>query len=411
MKKNIIWLILVQCSNYVFPLITLPYLLRVLGAHEYGIYTLMLAYTQYILLVVDYGFNFTATRLISKTNGSNSDIRKIFFTTLTAKIFLAFTACGLGSIIFLLMGVPPVFWKYGGFALLAALGNALYPLWLYQGIQRMAPISVSILTGKSIITAATFCFVKSEHDVGTAIFINSLTFLLPGIFLTIFAQMDVVRGFYRPTVSDVIEALKDGFPLFISTIATSFYTTFNIVLLGAYSTQTSVGSYGAADKVRVAAQGMFLPFTQAIFPRICVDSDRAGMRKRIIRYGIPFFSMGIAMTAFIYIFGKYISLIYFGKQNYVAATYFQKMAPLPMIVCMAIIFGQWYMIGRGFNKALSVIYVCGSLIHLLYVVPAVKFFGVLGVIYSVIATETLLTAAMIIFFITQEFKKQGRINK
>ncbi|WP_320715401.1 oligosaccharide flippase family protein, partial [Enterobacter bugandensis] len=77
MKKNIILLFFVQASNYLFPLLTLPYLMRVLGAENFGIVAMVQAWLQYIIIFVDYGFNFSATLLVSVNKNNQSKIDSI----------------------------------------------------------------------------------------------------------------------------------------------------------------------------------------------------------------------------------------------------------------------------------------------------------------------------------------------
>ena len=64
-RKTLLYLILIQGGNYIVPLLMLPYLGRVLGVREFGVLALCQAVTQYLVLLTDYGYNFTATRLVS----------------------------------------------------------------------------------------------------------------------------------------------------------------------------------------------------------------------------------------------------------------------------------------------------------------------------------------------------------
>ncbi|WP_192828464.1 oligosaccharide flippase family protein, partial [Enterobacter asburiae] len=88
MKKNIILLFFVQASNYLFPLLTLPYLMRVLGAENFGIVAMVQAWLQYIIIFVDYGFNFSATLLVSVNKNNQSKIDSIYTAVTAAKLAL-----------------------------------------------------------------------------------------------------------------------------------------------------------------------------------------------------------------------------------------------------------------------------------------------------------------------------------
>ncbi|WP_354270898.1 oligosaccharide flippase family protein, partial [Escherichia coli] len=81
-----------QGTNYLFPLITLPYLIRMLGSDSFGIYAMILAGIQYVNIIVDFGFNFTATKLISIYKNNENEKNKIFTATIIIK-FILFCLC------------------------------------------------------------------------------------------------------------------------------------------------------------------------------------------------------------------------------------------------------------------------------------------------------------------------------
>lgn len=365
-------------------------------------YTLVLAYTQYAILFVDYGFGFTATRQISQGRASATEVGRIFSITVAAKLMLVCVSVITSAVMFLSFRVERHIWAYGAVSGLAILGNAIYPIWLYQGIEKMGPISIATVGARAVITISTFLFIKSPRDIFLALLISSFTFLLPGIALFAYALRRTVIFIYIPTWRDIFVAYRSGFPLFASSVATSFYTTFNTIILGVYSPVSAVGSYGAADKVRVAAQGLFLPFTQAIFPKICAQTNDGEFLKVLKKYGVPFLLFAISMSLCIAIFGKKLAILYFGSRNSLAADYFQRMAAIPAIVGAGVVFGQWYMVARGYSKNIGMIYVGGSCVHLIYALPVIRQWGALGVIYSVVLTQFFLSAAMFLFFIKKE---------
>ncbi|HDW3666810.1 TPA: oligosaccharide flippase family protein, partial [Escherichia coli] len=84
MLKNIFFLFLIQISNYIFPLLTLPYLVRVLGASQFGSLMLAQALIQYFITVTEYGFNLSATKKIALSK-SQDETNKIYTNTLYAR--------------------------------------------------------------------------------------------------------------------------------------------------------------------------------------------------------------------------------------------------------------------------------------------------------------------------------------
>ncbi|EPL4632175.1 oligosaccharide flippase family protein, partial [Klebsiella pneumoniae] len=88
MKKNIFLLLIVQIASYALPLITLPYLLKVLGVYNYGIIAIYLAIVQYVFMVIDFGFSFISVRRASVVRTEKFRLSKIFTLTIASKAII-----------------------------------------------------------------------------------------------------------------------------------------------------------------------------------------------------------------------------------------------------------------------------------------------------------------------------------
>src|ERR1700712_1898995 len=95
LATNIAWLYALQGLNYLIPAALLPYLVRTLGVENYGLIAFAQSISQYFILATDYGFNFSATRSISKNSEDNEEVSRIFWTVITIKLLLL-AACGVG---------------------------------------------------------------------------------------------------------------------------------------------------------------------------------------------------------------------------------------------------------------------------------------------------------------------------
>ena len=133
LAENFLSLSLLQAANYILPLITLPYLIRVLGAEKYGLVIFAQAFTHYFIILTDYGFDLSATRDISIHRDDKAKVADIFNSVLLIK----FSIMSAGFICFLILVFSfqrfseewPVFLlSYG-----VVLGNFLFPLWFFQG--------------------------------------------------------------------------------------------------------------------------------------------------------------------------------------------------------------------------------------------------------------------------------------
>ena len=187
LSENFIALLSLQAVGYIFPLITFPYLTLHLGVEGFGKYVLVQTIFIYLDLIVSYGFKITATDLISKSSNNSEEVSKIFCAVLGTKVILLLLVTFLLSISILL--VPflnnNITLILCGFPYL--IGNLLFPVWLFQGLQRMKYITYIHIVSKVLFTCLIFVLVKDANDIDYAIGSYSFGFLIAGIISVIIA--------------------------------------------------------------------------------------------------------------------------------------------------------------------------------------------------------------------------------
>ncbi|EHK3304284.1 flippase [Escherichia coli] len=395
MRKNIFYLYLVQISNYVIPLLTLPYLIRTLGGEGFGQLMLAQAVIQYFILITDFGFNFSATKKIAQTNEQN-EINAIYTNTLTAKLILL----GISFAIFIISThMVDFFIGIKSITLILFLmvaGNVFYPIFLFQGIEKMKNIAWVSILSKIIMFIGLLIFVHHDDDLLLAAGVFSFGGILPALFSQYIIKKERYAKYNGFNLNAGFNELKDSWPLFISQISISFYSTFNIILLGYLFSPSIVGYYAAADKLRNAVQAAFQPVQQVVFPRINKEKER--YKDNLIKFGAMFIVFSLFVALSIFFLGEPISIIYFGPSFEISAVLFKWMSFLIFLISIAIVIAQWGLISIGYAKVLTKIYIFGALIHLCYSPFIVKYYGIYSMLGCVILTETIVTMLIFIFF-------------
>lgn len=396
MFKNIFLLTIVQSTNYLFPLLLLPFLVRVLGPQEYGMLMIAQAIIQYFIIVVDYGFNFSSTKKIA-LSGSQQEIDTVYTQTMNARIILFIIGLSIIAILFSGFELSKIPAALVYISVLSVIGNLLFPIYLFQGLEKMKDIMWISILSKFLMLASTFLLVKNEQDLNLAAFCMTLQYLLPGIISIFYVKTKKIACYTGFSFSSAVKELRHGSALFISQMATTFYTTFNTLLLGYFFPAALVGQYAAADKMRLAAQSLLNPVQQVVFPR--VNKERKHIYKIIGKYSLLMLLPGLCMAIVSLFIGQKVALWYLGSEYVLASKLFVLMMLLIPVISLAVVFGHWGLIVVGKEKALTKIYCFAAVLHVMYSIALVQKYSTYGMVLSVLLTEAIVTILIVIAFI------------
>ncbi|GMR25217.1 MAG: flippase [Ignavibacteria bacterium] len=338
--QNFTSLSILQIANYLFPLIVLPYVVRVLGPAKYGLINFAAAFIAYFNLISDYGFSLSGTKEISLIRDDKEKLSKTFSTIITIKLLLSIISF---LIFILLIYFIPFFknnWEVYVLSYGFVIGGVLFPSWFYQGMEQMKYITIIQVFIRSIVTVLIFILINEESDYLLLVLLNSTAQILIGVAGLIVAGIKFKIKFRLPSFEEIKIQLKSGWNIFQSMIAINIYTTSNTFILGLFASETIVGYYAAADKIRIAFQGIQSVLTQTVFPHInklLVESyDKfITFNKNLLKFQ-TFVSVLISLTLFL--FAEKIVLILLGQQFYESICVLKILAILPFLSSFTSIF-------------------------------------------------------------------------
>lgn len=380
-------------AEYIISFITLPYLLRVLGPDKFGAIAFAQTIMNYGNLFVDYGFNLTAPRDIAKCD--KTDIPQNFAAFYGAKIVLLMPILFIGAILILL------FKDYLDLRLMlcvlpALLGNVLFPVWYFQGIQEMRFITIFNLIARTASVIAIFAFVNQQADYCLAAFLQSITPVLAGIISLLVLYRKTPANFLIPSWSDIKMKLKDGWDIFISTVFISLYTNSNVFILGIMTNDTIVGYYAAANKLIMAVNGLMGPISSAIFPHVSAlfkESQEQAILflRKTVRYigGLSFMaSLGT------FILAEPIVHIIMGSAYEESILILRILSFFPFVVALSNIFGVQTMVTFGMQNIFSRILMFSALLNFALIFPLIHFWQGIGLSITVMIVEGFVTIVM-----------------
>ena len=279
--KNFAYLSLLQIIGYVFPLITIPYLARVIGVDGYGKIAFAFSVIVYFQTFVDWGFSYTAVRDIAKNKENREIVSKIFSNVLFSKILLF----GFATIVFaiLVTFVPllnenqEILW----FTFLIIPGYILFPDWLFQAMEEMKYITLMNFFSKLIFTILIFVAVKEKSDYVIEPLLNSIGMIVCGVTATIYALKKFGLRFTNSTLSEILHTIKNSTNIFIANFLPNMYSNFSVILLGIYCGPIANGLYFAGKKFLDIMVQFNTVLSRTFFPFLARRIDKHNMFVKI----------------------------------------------------------------------------------------------------------------------------------
>lgn len=385
-----------QGGNYLVPLLTLPWLTRVLGVDAFGQLGFITAFLAYFVLLVDWGFSLSATQKVAIYRNDQLERSKIFWTVFFARLLLA--GIGFFALSIVLLVIPSLKTDYLLFlvAYLMVMGTALTPAFYYQGIERMGKMALVNSAIKFLSVPCIFLFVTGSEDVGIAIGIQALFIFLAGAVNFVALVLSDELAWVKPAPSDIRDSLFEGWPLFLSTASISLYTNSNTVILGFVANTAAVAYFTAAQTVIRAAQGLYGPISQALFPRMShlfhhsKDSALSSLRNLLWVQGL----VTALMSCILFVLGSWLLGLLFGSQFESGASVLRWLSPLLFLIGLSNVFGIQGMVPLGHTKAFSRILFASGIFNIAIIVPLGYWFEANGAAMAVLITELIVTIAM-----------------
>lgn len=393
--KNFLYLTMNQGINYILPIITLPYLVRVLSPDKYGLISFSRNFVQYFILITDYGFNLTATREISICKNDRNKVSEIYSSVMYAKIMLLVLSFVILLLVLNNVGKfnkdKVVYYLY----FITVIGNVFYPVWFFQGMEKMKYITLLNVITKSIFTVFVFLFVERDNDYVYVPLFYSSGYILIGIIAQIIVYTKFKIGFHRPIVKKIIEELRIGFYVFVSTIIISSYTITNTFLLGIFSNNISVAYFYANDRIIRTVTLMFKPVVLTLYPYVsrtaCIDKKKFFiLMDKILK---KVFIISIILFLVIILFSRYIIFYVLGKEYLSTINVFRILSILIIIIPVAYLLFNVILLALKQDKHYFLIYLKGSIINILTLIILLAIFklGVIGACIAIVTTEIFIT--------------------
>lgn len=381
---NFMWLSLLQVAGYVFPLITMPYLARVIGVEGFGKIAFAMAVMVWIQTIADWGFNLTATRDVAQNRDDANKVSEIFSNVLWARCLLM----GLSFVVLLLLIVAiPTFrenWEVLLVSFLIIPGHILFLDWFFQAVEKMKYITVLNVLTKLIFTLTIFVFIKEPGDYILQPLLSALGFAVSGVIALYIILRRWGYKLYAPKFGTIIETIKSSTDIFINNLAPNLYNSLSVVLLGIFSGGIANGIYDGANKFINIVCNILNALTRAFFPFLARKKEHFSMYVKIV------LSIAVVTSAAMWFAAPWLVDILLSPEFSESVIPIRILSISLIFYVMSSAYGSCNLIINKRERVLRQLTVLCSVIGLIIAVPLIYFYSYVGVALTVAISRALL---------------------
>lgn len=395
--KNTLSLGVVQAVNYVFPLITVPYVSRIIGPEGYGIFNYSTVFVGYFTLLIAYGFDLTGTRKIAKSDGDISAINTIVSEVLSSRILLFFVSALLFVLsLFFFKPIQKDIWTVS-ILFIGALGTVISPQYIFQGLQELSIFAkLNFIRGLLNLVLIFILIKKSEDYIFLAVLSAFFTISI-NVFLFIYAFFKFKLSIQLIPIKKSLKIIFEERMIFFSTVVISLYTSTNTIVLGFFADTKEIGYYTTSQSfLNIVNSIIAIPLSTALFPFVGKSfaiSKENGINtiKRVMP--IVFYST-LGASICLLVFAPIAIRLFYGHKFDQAIPALQIISFLPFIIGMSNVFGIQLMLNLGLDKLFFKVTFFASIIGVVLNIFMSKMWGYIGTAWNCIIIECFVTLVM-----------------
>lgn len=399
--QNAISLSGVQIASYVIPLVTIPYLARVLGAAGWGLVAFAQAFGSYLALVGEYGFALSGTREIARHRGDLGRLTEVVAGVLGAKVLLAGGSVGVG---FLALWLVPVFHHHPLLlwcSVFWAVAQAFSMMWFFLGLEQVRLAAWLDIAAKAVSTIAIFFVVRHPGDEWRVLALQGLGFFLSFVVCTWLAYRTV--PFQLPSWRSTSESIRMGWTMFLYRSSVSLYTAGNAFILGLFVAPNFVGYYAGAEKIGKALVSLLNPITQTLYPRLSyLVHKNIGRAASLLKVILVAMGVGGAIAGACVFYGAPVLVrVILGAGFGPSEPVLRIFAWLPLVIGVGAVFGVYWMLPLGMDRAFNIVIASAGVLNLVLATLLAPKAGPVGMAWAVMVSEVCVTVSMAIYLMSR----------
>jgi PST family polysaccharide transporter len=386
----------VQACRKILPLISIPYLARVLRADGWGTVAFVSSLGEFMVLTIEFGFNLSATREIAQHRDSRASCGRIASGVIASQILLAAVAV---VIVLSIQGHLPVLRDHHSLlwaGLLYGVFQGLNPIWFFQGLENIQLAATIEIIGKVCAVSGLFVFVRTPDDQWQVLALQAFP-----------AMLSTAAGFWLatrrvdlcwPDIALVRQTMKRSWPMFLFRSAESLYGVGNAFVLGLFASPAAVGYFSMAERISRAIYGLMDPIREAVYPRLSnlIEKSREKAAHLAQIGSALMIAGGLALGLGIYVLAPLVIRLAGAGSFKPAVTVLRIFALLPPLLSVTHSVGVQWLLSQGRENIVNGIMLGAGVVNLTLAAILAPKFAQYGMAWAVVCAETLVCICVVL---------------
>lgn len=293
-KKNFFYSSILTTANYIFPLLTFPYVSRVLGVTNVGLCNFVDSIIHYFILFSMMGIGVVGIREVAKYRHNRQKLDEVFSNLFWLNTITTIIALLILILVTYFVDKLKIHWQMMAIGSLKLIMNYMLIEWLYKGMEEFRFITIRTIIVKTLYVIGVFLFVRQTSDYHIYYILTVMMIVVNAFINIVYSRHYVTLLFRKINITLYIKAFLI---LGVYSLLTSMYLSFNVMYLGFVSGETEVGYYSTASKLYKILIAIFTAFTGVMLPRMSsllsegkVDEFKTFLRKSVnilLAFSVP----------------------------------------------------------------------------------------------------------------------------
>ena len=364
---NFTYLSILEIIGLLLPLISYPYVIRTVGADNYGVVVFCQAIIAYVVIIINFGYNVSATRKISENRTNVFKIREIYSSIVYQKL-LIFAIClvsGLFVLIFLKYDYSVILLGFIGLC----IQEVFFPTWLFQGLERMKFITIITFVAKCSCLILIFLFVHDKKDYACIPVLYSIGGFFTSVLSVIILKKKFDIYFVKVSKYRMKEDFLESLPFFTSRLSAIVMERGNVLVIGTFFSYDMVAIYDLCAKIVSILKTPFSLVAQVIYPNVAKSKNML-LVKKSIKIVLLF---GAFVCLVVYLFAPNIILLLSDTSMLGAVSILKIMVLYVPIVGISYLFGASVLVVKGYSREYNLSVVYSVLLYILMLLSFISF--------------------------------------